>query len=113
MSCQRDVPKSCEFKGSGDAHGGQSILKIDPNPHPCERIRAGIHMGRKIMTRRSLTTMALLGLAVATALPQVTFTHSSPLIGSWKLNRQPDRTFTMQAPIRVSMPTRQAGGLTL
>jgi hypothetical protein len=80
------VPKPCEFKGSGDAHGGQSILKIDPNPHPCERIRAGIHMGRKIMNRRTLTTMVLLGLAVATALPQIAFAQSDPFVGTWQLN---------------------------
>jgi len=35
--CQWDVPKPCESKGSGDSHGGQSVLKIDSNPHPCER----------------------------------------------------------------------------
>jgi hypothetical protein len=38
------------------------------------------------MNRRTLTTMALLGLAVATALPQTGFAQSSPLIGTWKLN---------------------------
>ncbi len=41
------------------------------------------------MTRRStltLTTMALLGLAVATALPQIGFAQSNPEIGTWKLN---------------------------
>jgi hypothetical protein len=41
------------------------------------------------MNRRStlaLTTMALLGLAVATALPQTGLAQSNPLIGTWKLN---------------------------
>jgi len=37
-------------------------------------------------TALSLTTKALLGLAVATALPQVGFAQSNPLIGTWKLN---------------------------
>jgi hypothetical protein len=38
------------------------------------------------MNRRTLTTMALLGLTIATALPQVGFAQSSPLIGTWRLN---------------------------
>ena len=43
------------------------------------------------MNRRAaltLTGMALMGLAVA-ALPQSAFAQSSPLIGTWKLNRRP------------------------
>jgi hypothetical protein len=35
---------------------------------------------------RRITTMALLGLAVATALPQVGLAQSDPQIGTWKLN---------------------------
>jgi hypothetical protein len=35
---------------------------------------------------RRITTMALLGLAVATILPQVGLAQSDPLIGTWKLN---------------------------
>jgi hypothetical protein len=42
--------------------------------------------GRNIMNRRTFTTTALLGLAVATALPQASFAQTSPLIGTWKLN---------------------------
>jgi hypothetical protein len=80
------VPESPGANAAGDAHGGQSILKIDPNPHPCERIRAGIHMGRKIMNRRTSTTMVLLGLAVATVLPQIAFAQSDPFLGTWQLN---------------------------
>ena len=38
------------------------------------------------MNRRTFTTTALLGLAVATALPQASFAQTSPLIGTWKLN---------------------------
>jgi hypothetical protein len=38
------------------------------------------------MNRRTLTTMALLGSAVATALPQVGFAQSNPWIGTWKAN---------------------------
>src|SRR5437762_12889922 len=38
------------------------------------------------MNRRTFTTMALLGLAVATALPQAGLAQSNPLIGTWKLN---------------------------
>jgi hypothetical protein len=38
------------------------------------------------MTRGSLTTTALLGLAVATALPQAGFAQSNPWIGTWNTN---------------------------
>ena len=38
------------------------------------------------MNRRTFTTMALLGLAGATALPQAGLAQSNPLIGTWKLN---------------------------
>jgi hypothetical protein len=38
------------------------------------------------MNRRTLTTMALLGLAVATALPQAGLTQSNPQIGTWKID---------------------------
>jgi hypothetical protein len=41
------------------------------------------------MTRRSTltqTTMVLLGLAVATVLPQIAFPQSHPWLGTWKLN---------------------------
>ena len=38
------------------------------------------------MNRRTFTTTALLGLAVATALPQTGLAQSNPLIGTWKLN---------------------------
>jgi hypothetical protein len=42
--------------------------------------------GRKIMNRRTFTTMALLGLALPTALPQAGLAQSHPMIGTWKLN---------------------------
>jgi hypothetical protein len=38
------------------------------------------------MNRRTFTTTALLGLAVATALPQAGLAQSNPLIGTWKVN---------------------------
>jgi len=38
------------------------------------------------MNRRTLTTMALLGLAAATALPQIAFAQSDPFLGTWQLN---------------------------
>ena len=38
------------------------------------------------MNRRNLTTMAPLGLAVATALPQMAFAQSNPFVGTWQLN---------------------------
>jgi hypothetical protein len=72
--------------GGAEAHGGPSVLKIDPIPPPCERIRAGVHMGRKIMNRRTLTTMVLLGLAVATAFPQIACAQTDPFLGTWQLN---------------------------
>jgi hypothetical protein len=42
--------------------------------------------GRNMMNRRTLTTMALLGLVVATALPQIGFAQSDPFVGTWQLN---------------------------
>src|ERR1700693_3491887 len=38
------------------------------------------------MNRRTLTTMALLGLAAATALPQIAFAQTDPFLGTWQLN---------------------------
>ena len=38
------------------------------------------------MNRRTFTTIALLGLAGATALPQAGLAQSHPMIGTWKLN---------------------------
>jgi hypothetical protein len=42
-------------------------------------------MGRKIMNRRTLTTMTLLGLAIA-VIPQIGFAQSDPWLGTWQLN---------------------------
>jgi hypothetical protein len=64
------------------------------------------------MTRRStltLTTMALLGLAVATALPQAGFAQSNPLIGTWKLNLAKS-TYSPGPPPRSLTSTIQAEG---
>ena len=38
------------------------------------------------MNRRTFTTMALLGLALPTALPQAGLAQSHPMIGTWKVN---------------------------
>jgi hypothetical protein len=38
------------------------------------------------MNRRTSTTMVLLGLAVATALPQIAFAQTDPFLGTWQLN---------------------------
>jgi hypothetical protein len=45
--------------------------------------------GRNIMCRRTkftLRTMVLLGLAIATALPQIAFAQTDPFLGTWQLN---------------------------
>jgi hypothetical protein len=74
-------------------------------------------------TTLTLTTMALLSLAFATALPQAGFAQSNTLIGTWKLNLAktkdspgpPPRsqTLTYQAEgqgLRVSVDTVDAQG---
>jgi len=67
------------------------------------------------MNRRTLTTMALLGLAVvfATALPQTGFAQSNPLhnslIGTWKLNLAKS-TYSPGPPPRGVTLTFQAEG---
>jgi hypothetical protein len=64
------------------------------------------------MTRRStltLTTIALLGLAVSTALPQTGFAQSDPLIGTWKLNLAKS-TYSPGPPPRSQTATFQAEG---
>jgi hypothetical protein len=38
------------------------------------------------MNRRTSTTMVLLGLAVATVLPQIAFAQTDPFLGTWQLN---------------------------
>jgi hypothetical protein len=64
------------------------------------------------MTRRSrvtLTTMALLGLAVATALPQAGLAQSNQLIGTWKLNLAKS-TYSPGPPPRSQTITTQTEG---
>jgi hypothetical protein len=66
------------------------------------------------MTRRStlnLTTIALLGLAAlfATALPQIGFAQSDPLIGTWKLNLAKS-TYSPGPPPKSQTATFQAEG---
>jgi hypothetical protein len=44
-------------------------------------------MGRKkIVNRRTLTTMVLLDLVVATVLPRIAFAQTDPFLGTWQLN---------------------------
>jgi hypothetical protein len=66
------------------------------------------------MTRRTtltLTTIALLGLAFlfATAVPQIGFAQSDPLIGTWKLNLAKS-TYSPGPPPRSQTATFQAEG---
>ena len=64
-----------------------------------------------MINRRTLTTMALLGLAVvfATALPQTGFAQSDPLIGTWKLNLA-KTSYSPGPPPRSGTVTFQAEG---
>src|SRR5262249_37446254 len=57
-----------------------------PKPARIPKINHMPSLGRNIMNRRGFTTTALLGLALATALPQAGLAQSNPLIGTWKLN---------------------------
>jgi hypothetical protein len=60
-----------------------------------------IMTGRNIMNRRSmlsLTTMALLAIAFATALPQTVLAQSNPWLGMWKLNLAKSTYAPGQAP---------------
>jgi hypothetical protein len=61
------------------------------------------------MNRRSFTTMALLGLAVASALPQAGLAQSNPLIGTWKLNLEKSK-FTPGTAPRSQTATFQQDG---
>jgi hypothetical protein len=66
-------------------------------------------MGRTIMNRRTLTTIALLGLAVATALPHAGFAQSNPWIGTWKTNVAKS-TYSPGPPPRSQTVTYRAEG---
>jgi hypothetical protein len=63
------------------------------------------------MRRSTLTTMALLvsAVALATALPQIGFAQSDPLIGTWKLNLAKS-TYSPGPPPRSQTATFQAEG---
>jgi hypothetical protein len=61
------------------------------------------------MNRRRFTTMALLGFAVATALPQAGLAQSNPLIGTWKLNLEKSK-FTPGTAPRSQTATFQQDG---
>jgi hypothetical protein len=62
-----------------------------------------------MINRRTLTTMALLGLAVATALPQAGFAQSNPWIGTWKTNLAKS-TFSPGPPPRSQTLTFETEG---
>jgi hypothetical protein len=64
------------------------------------------------MNRRTLTTMALVGLAFATALPQTGLAQSDPLIGTWKLNLTKS-TYSSGPPPRSQTATFEAVGQAL
>jgi hypothetical protein len=61
------------------------------------------------MNRRTFTTTALLGLAVATALPQAGLAQSNPLIGTWKLNLAKSK-YSPGPPPRSNTATWEAVG---
>jgi hypothetical protein len=44
VSCQRDVPMSCEFNGSADAHCGQISSKFDSLGPPSGHDSDVIHL---------------------------------------------------------------------
>ena len=64
------------------------------------------------MNRRTFTTTALLGLAVATALPQAGLAQSNPWLGMWKLNLAKSTYPPGQVP-RSSTYNFQAAGANL
>jgi hypothetical protein len=64
------------------------------------------------MNRRTFTTTALLGLAVATALPQAGLAQSNPWLGMWKLNLAKSTYPPGQAP-RSSTYNFQVAGANL
>ena len=61
------------------------------------------------MNRRTFTTRTLLGLAVATALPQAGLAQSNPLIGTWKLNLAKSK-YSPGPPPRSNTATWEAVG---
>jgi hypothetical protein len=61
------------------------------------------------MNRRSFTTMALLGFAVATALPQAGLAQSNPLLGTWKLNLEKSKLPPGTAPRSQTATFEQDG----
>src|SRR5580658_533315 len=68
--------------------------------------------GRNIMCRRTkftLRTMVLLGLAIATALPQIAFAQTDPFLGTWQLNLAKSK-YSPGPPPKSSTVTVQAVG---
>ena len=61
------------------------------------------------MNRRSFTTMALLGFALVTALPQAGLAQSNPLIGTWKLNLEKSKFPPGAAPRSQTATFEQDG----
>jgi hypothetical protein len=79
---------------------------------PLQRATFSTYHGRNIMNRRTtitLTTMALLGLAVATALPQAGFAQSNPLVGTWKLNLAKSKFSPGPPPRSLTLTYQQDG----
>jgi hypothetical protein len=64
------------------------------------------------MNRRTFTTMALLGLALSTALPQAGIAQSNPLIGTWKIDLAKSKYSPGPAP-RSGSTTFEAVGQVL
>ena len=113
----RDAGRRAEvlsINGSVAAHGGQALRYHSQSFRGChlatQFMRAAPRLQRRtIMNRRTLTTMALLGLAVATALPQIGFAQSNPWIGTWKADLAKS-TFSPGPPPRSMTVTFQAEG---
>jgi Lipocalin-like domain len=61
------------------------------------------------MNRRTLTTMVLLGLAVATALPQIAFAQSNPFPGTWQLNLAKSKYSPGPAPKSGTVKVQEEG----
>ena len=61
-------------------------------------------------TKFTLTTMVLLGLAVATAFPQIAFAQTDPFLGTWQLNLAKSKYSPGPPPRSVTVNVLQADG---
>jgi len=64
------------------------------------------------MNGRTLTTIVLLGLAVATALPQLAFAQTDPFLGTWQFNLAKSK-YSPGPPPRSQTSNTQAEGQNL